>query len=644
MISQRIPQSHPRTPRRVFFALPGIVAMICLIWFAFPASARAAQHPGGNTANPTILQIDIARPAVVRILTAYSIEMVTQLCPGVTSTINDQLAFTGSGAFISSQGDILTADHVINAPTDVLKIGAIQIEAQSLHDDLQAKCAKVLNTSFLTVQQTIDYFSEHLDQVNVVASAPQSVVWLPTDYVGSYSQNSIQSIKNYPLTVRAESSYNVNDLAIVRIALPDTPSLPLGVSADVAPTDTLTMLGFPGSADVSSSPNDLLTESIDPLTVSALKHNSDSGGGSLIEVSGNVEHGDSGGPAINAQGQIVGVVSFSLSDFGSTRFLQASESVQPLVAQLNLNLTPGHFQTLWQQAMLDYASTAPNHWHTATTELQALATAYPEFNAAQPYLNYARQQAATETANGSSGSSASSPTSFLAQITPQQLLIVVASILVLLLVLLIVVISMGRRRRIRRRQRAAETAIPPMSGYAPSMPAPGYAPSMPAPGYAPPMPMPGYAPAMPTPGYAPMYGPPQPRMPESSSGNTAPRPVATGTLSRPNPDAMDHSVGVGSEMPRYQAWPPVAPPPFMADGDPWGAAPPSPSASSAPWPPAASPSTPLEGRRGEWLPDSGTPSTQQPPAALPPSTVCVHGHVMAPNATYCAICGAPRAV
>ncbi len=615
MISQRIPRSHPRTLKRGFFALPGIVAILCLCWFAFPVPARAAQHPGGDTSNPTILQVDIARPAVVRILTVYSIEMVTQLCPGVTSTINDQLAFTGSGAFISSQGDILTADHVINAPTDVLKIGAIQLEAQSLHDDLQSKCAKVLNTSFLTVQQTIDYFSEHLDQVNVVASAPQSIVWLPTDYVGSYSQNSIQSIKNYPLQVRAESSYNVNDLAIVRIALSDTPSLPLGISANVAPTDSLTMLGFPGSADVSSNPNDLLTESIDPLTVSALKHNSDSGGGSLIEVAGNVEHGDSGGPAINAQGQIVGVVSFSLSDFGSTRFLQASESVQPLVAQLNLNLTPGRFQTLWQQAMMDYASTAPHHWHTATTELQALATAYPEFNAAQPYLNYARQQASTETTNGSSASSGSS-TSFFVQITPQQLLILVAGILVLLLVLLIVVVGMGRRRRNRRRQRATETAIPPM---------------------------PAYAPPMPMPGYAPMYASPPPRPPENN-GNTAPRPVSAGTMSRPNPDPLANGGAPGSEMPRYQAWSPIAPPPFIADGSSWGAAPPTPSASSAPWPPAAPPSTPLENRRGEWPPDSGTILSPSSPAALPPSTVCVNGHVMAPNATYCAICGAPRAV
>src|SRR5262249_5743201 len=122
-------------------------------------------------------------------------------------------------------------------------------------------------------------------------------------------------------------------------------------------------------------------------------------GAQVIQVGGNVEHGDSGGPALDSNGNVVGIVSFGLStpdSPGSTEFLQASNSARKLAQSIHLDTTPGPFEKAWSQAFNDYAATTPGHWHKAAQELTALQTNYPQFKAVQPYLQYAQAQAKQE--------------------------------------------------------------------------------------------------------------------------------------------------------------------------------------------------------------------------------------------------------
>ena len=116
----------------------------------------------------------------------------------------------------------------------------------------------------------------------------------------------------------------------------------------------------------------------------------------MIQVGGNVEHGDSGGPALDNHGTIVGIVSFGASGQGSTSFLQASNSASSLIQSLGLNTTPGSFQKAWNQAFTDYASNTPGHWHKAQIEFEQIAANYPQFKAVKPYLDYATAQAKIE--------------------------------------------------------------------------------------------------------------------------------------------------------------------------------------------------------------------------------------------------------
>jgi hypothetical protein len=242
--------------------------------------------------------------------------------------------------------------------------------------------------------------------------------------VGSYAQTThLLEAPNYTFQVLgAKPTFTSSngwgdDVAIIHLnGFDDTPSVPIGDSGAVSPTDQLTLIGYPGNGDINhydiNSPqfaSDFLTESINFLTVSAIKSNDI--GGTVIQTGGNTEHGDSGGPALNAAGQIVGIDSFAnyfdptdpttYDNFpDGTGFLQASSSVTSLLQTANIDVTPGTFETMWRQALTDFAATSAGHWHKAVTELTAIQSSYPKFKGADDYLTYAQAQAQNESSTG----------------------------------------------------------------------------------------------------------------------------------------------------------------------------------------------------------------------------------------------------
>jgi serine protease Do len=368
-------------------------------------TAFASGKPGGNVADPVVRAVDIAEPAVVRIITTLGGHLTVHFSQSSNVTFPQgtgnsyPIHLSGSGTFISGHGDILTADHVINPPHD-----------QSLSQYLDDTAAKDV-TTYMNLnakpgsQVTADQVVQELKSGQLGATPSydpaSSEVFLNTSYTGPLSAPDLSSL---PFQIHAavdriekESSFNEKDVAIIHVGLNDMPSVQLGDSGNVQQQDQLTIIGFPGNGDVSNRPTDLLTASVNTINVSSTK-TTDSGA-QVIQVGGNVEHGDSGGPALDSNGAVVGIVSFGLVNSGSpggTSFLQASNSARELVQALNLNTSAGPFQKTWSQALNDYASNSTGHWHRAQQEFAQIAAKYPLFKGVTPYLTYSQQQARTE--------------------------------------------------------------------------------------------------------------------------------------------------------------------------------------------------------------------------------------------------------
>lgn len=407
--------------------ISGIILLMSLFMSGGTASAHSFDIPGGNVSNPVVRAVDIAQPAVVRIITQIDGKLVVHFTSGNVTFPQDgsngyPLDLSGTGTFITAHGDILTADHVVDPPHSDLD----SFLQQTAAPDVANYMNQVQHTN---PQVTADQVTQALagGQLNSTSqyATPQSRAYLSFAFTGPLSATSFQNIPSNVFSnvdrIEAQSAVNQKDVAIIHVSnMNDMPMVQLGDSSGVQVQDQLTIIGFPGNGDVSTTPTNLLTSSVNTVSVSSTKTTDT--GAPLIQVGGNVEHGDSGGPALDSTGKVVGIVSFGIGTQGITSFLQASSSAQQLVQQLNLNTTSGAFQTAWSQAFNDYGSTNAGHWHKASQELQQLATTYPQFKGVNPYLTYAQQQAKTEkvaaTPTATPTTSASPSSSFLSSNWP----------------------------------------------------------------------------------------------------------------------------------------------------------------------------------------------------------------------------------
>lgn len=367
--------------------------------------ARAGEAPGGNITDPRIRNVDLALPSVVRIFTAIN----GQLKAHISSTDvtfpqqNSQtytLRVTGTGTFISAHGDILTADHVVKPATD-------KDLTTSLYQAASTDIANYLNSNATqgqtqTTPQAVDQqLTSGQLQSSATFGAPTSTIYLSTAYTGKTNTTNTSILPSgiaYNVDkIEQESPPDQADTAIIHVPLNDSLSVPIGNSSEVQPQDQLTTIGFPGNSDIGNSPDSLLTSSVNQVFVNAQKTGQK--GNPLIQITGNVSPGDSGGPALGSQGNIMGIVSFGVvaqTGTNNTSFLQASSTAQSMIKALKLDTTPGAQEKLWSQAFASYASTTPGHWHTAEQQFAQLLQQYPTFKQVQLYYDYAQTQARNE--------------------------------------------------------------------------------------------------------------------------------------------------------------------------------------------------------------------------------------------------------
>jgi hypothetical protein len=400
---------------------------------------------------------------VVRIITRIDGQLTvrfTSSSPTVTFPLDGgsyPIELSGSGAFVSAHGDILTADHVVNPPHDQgLDDALYQIAAQDIADYVNAHFRV---TQPLSASDVVANLESGIFQPNPAYGQTTSRAYLSTAFTGPVNVIRFAEIpaSHYAAVdrIEAQSSFDAMDVAIIHVSgMDDMPDIQLGDSRQVAEQDNLTIIGYPGRGDVSDAPTNLLTSSINRVYVSAMK-TTDSGA-PVIQVGGNVEHGDSGAPALDNSGHIVGIVSFGLlnpNESGETSFLQVSNSATSLIQSQGINTTAGPFQRAWKQAFDDYASTATGHWHKAARELRSLANTYRSFLAITAYLTYAQSQASGEQ---------------LSQAAPSTNNTAILVTVLALLALTVVVALLFRVMRQRTRPALAiQSGSVPMGGYVP---------------------------------------------------------------------------------------------------------------------------------------------------------------------------------
>lgn len=278
--------------KRALFTIPLSLLLIAMIAGSF---VLMNLKPEAGKVSQAQRLAEFSKPAVVRIVD-YAVVGWQFNNPDdpevieVLNQLNNQsvIGASGSGAIISSDGYIVTNAHVV--------------ELSKLED------TEIVDAAF---DQLVTILSEYF-QIDY------DIVY---DYMFTYTQyTGIQKATKVILPggdiLDGETkSYGApinqgKDVAVLKIEGKSFPTIPLGNSDDIQNQDNIWVSGYPAAADSDLlSPDSTLVSTINAGQITATSKKTEQGS-PVIQINAAATHGNSGGPVINEDGEIIGLLTF----------------------------------------------------------------------------------------------------------------------------------------------------------------------------------------------------------------------------------------------------------------------------------------------------------------------------------------------
>lgn len=304
--------------------------------FTFTGLAQAAAQSVSSSEKSSALY----SPAVVKIYNVYCMDISIDNQPFLADACS---AASGSGFFIGSNGYIGTNGHVASAkPKDIAITYGLQTldQGDETYFDFLAGKANLTPADFNQDQTAVDRLAQAVDKMYQIPDSSftetNSVINLlvglgqkqpNVDELLNLTQNRQQyteqdSIKRAELSaldyraIDGITSYKNSDVAIIKVNGSNYPVVKIGNIDSISQGSQLSILGFPGSA----SDNGLVDSSQSKATLttgtaSSIK-NANGSSKKLIETTTTIGHGNSGGPVLNKEGQVVGIATYTVDGSG----------------------------------------------------------------------------------------------------------------------------------------------------------------------------------------------------------------------------------------------------------------------------------------------------------------------------------------
>ena len=361
------------------------------------AALVAASAVPASAQRPITLQEAMlrAKPAVVLVLAEVTAEVTLNCGAGPTAVTPPAFRETGTGWFIDHRGWVVTNGHVVEPahqppkwlvnqqaqravtiaclPAELERRG---IEPGSRPDVEDGIRRKLLDAVLSTTKVKLT------TQVNVLIS--------------SGTKLKADVLKYTPPLSNAPGVMSGRDLALLKIAGENYPVLPLADSRSARIGDPVHILGFPGvvlshellnaSASVEASVNN--------GAVSGFKE--DVAGQPIIQTDAPAAWGNSGGPAVDTQGRVLGVLTFvsvAPGPEGSLvqgfNFIIPSQAVRDFVQGTPVDLDAGsRFNDIWWAGLRDFFT---EHYSRALDRFEQAGKLVPNLPDVKRMMGEARE-------------------------------------------------------------------------------------------------------------------------------------------------------------------------------------------------------------------------------------------------------------
>lgn len=301
-----------------------------------------------------------AKPATVLIISEVSAEVSLNCGGGVQSITPPAFRETGTGWFIDPTGWVITNGHVVQPAHETPRWLVNQLAQRAVTTACLGPALKSAGFQPGDKPEAEDALKRRLLD-KVLPTVKVTITPKVTVVLSSGTRLKAEVKKYSPPASTEPGAPSARDLALLKVPEGNYPVLALADST-IQIGDPIRILGFPGVVLSHELLNESasLDASVTTGAVSGLKQ--DKANHPFIQTDASAAWGNSGGPAINAKAELVGVLTFvSLAPGAEGSIVQGfnfaipTQTVKNFVADQPVKLNqPGKFNQVWFAGLHDF--------------------------------------------------------------------------------------------------------------------------------------------------------------------------------------------------------------------------------------------------------------------------------------------------
>ncbi|HLK65567.1 MAG TPA: serine protease [Bryobacteraceae bacterium] len=311
---------------------------------------------------------------------------------GKTQRIQTKINGLGSGLVITPDGYVVTNAHVVEPDEDEVKsalVGSLKSLVEADTAELEKGLMSAVPGSSLSDEDRARFqkvlLARHAQTAHVTSI--KSEVFAVTGYTGSGDDLNIR--RKECKVQKAGKPAPGKDVAICKMEGEDFPTLPLAASLDeggIRQGADLFVMGFPGvlAFDTSISARSRLEPSLTAGHVSGIREIGDDNW-RAIQTDASISPGNSGGPALNDNGRVVGLATFTVEGerTQNLNFVVSVDVVQEFLKALSVTPSQSLFTKRYLEALDAYERQDARR---ALALFRGLATEHPESSVVRDFV------------------------------------------------------------------------------------------------------------------------------------------------------------------------------------------------------------------------------------------------------------------
>lgn len=331
--------------------------------------------PAAVAAEASQQTADTVQASITRITVTWDTSVFDDLTDSWT---NVSFEAQCSGFIADPDGYVATAGHCLDP--DLAADSAIEMRAKQLYNENRG----FFEGKDISLAQLIEYGKQNwqVEGKNGATPTPSVEVIVPG---GTNSDD--------PVTYQAEvvDVDAANDVGLLQIDATGLPALLLADEDDIGIGDSIFAVGFPGLRDSVTDPS--LRPTFKSGSISDTGATRDQGDVPVYETSAPMGQGMSGGPTVNAEGEVVGINSYGTTLNNDFNWIAPSHLLDDMLDANGVDGALSQTDILFRQALDAFYS---DDFRTAAAKLQAVLEEVPDHPIALGLIEEARDGAATQ--------------------------------------------------------------------------------------------------------------------------------------------------------------------------------------------------------------------------------------------------------